>query len=92
MSEWDDLEKEARSLSANRGPRCGVSLLLDDIAEEFGPEARDSVIRTLDNHRLTTTSIRKALGMRVTEFMDLPSSYSIQRHRSSRCGCKGDAS
>lgn len=90
--DWSSLESEAKSLTANRGPRCGVAMLLDDITEVHGAEASESVTRTLANHRLTTSSIRKALLTRLDGSIELPSAYSLQRHRSSRCGCKGDGS
>ena len=91
-NDWSSLENEAKSLSANRGPRCGVATLLEDITEVHGAEASDAVLRTLANHRLTPSSIHKALGPRLDGSIELPSAYSLQRHRSSRCGCKGDGS
>lgn len=88
MSDWEDLETEAREYSTHRGPKCGVAVFLDDLGEEFGQPAVESVTRTMANHRLTSTSIRRALGGRLPETIILPSTWTIQRHRTKRCGCK----
>lgn len=90
-SEWDDLEADAKSVSDRRGPKCGVTIMLGIIRNDFGQAAYESVVRTLANVRLTGVSIHKALESRVTPG-DLPSSYSIQRHRTGRCSCPRDTS
>lgn len=87
MNDWDDLEDDARAASVSRGPRCSVAVMLEVIHEDFGQDAVTSVLRTLKNHRLTTSSIHKALEKRVTP-CDLPSAYSLGRHRKGACSCK----
>ena len=87
MNDWDDLEDDARAASVLRGPRCGVGVMLELIQEEHGEAAVLSVKRTLKNHRLTTSSIHKALESRV-EADYLPSAYSLGRHRKGACSCK----
>lgn len=87
MGDWDSLEAEAKSSSVPRGGRCGVSLMMEIITEENGADAAASVLRTMANVRLTTTSIHKALESRV-EADYLPSVYTIQRHRKGACQCK----
>ena len=84
---WDDLEEEARAAAMHAGPRCGVIKMLEAIEAESGELARASVERTLANHRLTTSGIHKALEGRVSSY-DLPSSYSLGRHRRDMCNCK----
>lgn len=88
MSDWEDLEAEARQGSERRGPQCGMVPFLDDILTEYGEDARNAIVRTLANHRLTTPSIRNALARRLPEGIDLPSTWTIQRHRGGRCSCK----
>lgn len=87
MNDWDNLEDDARVASTNRGPRCGVDVMLDLILEEHGAKAVTSVLNTFNNSRLTTASIHKALESRI-EPDYLPSAYSLGRHRNGRCSCK----
>lgn len=75
----------------NHGPVCGVRRMLTYVGEDHGAAAVASIIRTLKNARLTSTSIHKALESRVTP-SDLPSVYCIQRHRTGRCGCPREGS
>lgn len=88
---WEDLESDAKSLAGNTGPRCGVRIMLDYIRNEHGENAHESVVRTLYNYRLTTSSIHRALESRV-EPDYLPSTYSLGRHRSGRCSCPKEES
>lgn len=87
MNDWDDLEDDARAASVNRGPRCSVGVMLELVEEEHGEAAVLSILRTLRNARLTTSSIHKALEKRV-EPDYLPSPYSLGRHRKGACSCK----
>lgn len=89
INEWDSLEEEAKASGA-RKPRCGVAVLLEILGNDFGQGAVTSVQRTLDNVRLTSSSIHKALEARVTP-SDLPSTYTLQRHRRGNCTCKETA-
>jgi hypothetical protein len=87
VNDWDDLESDAKAASANRSPRCGVGVLLEMLHAEHGEAAALSVVRTLRNTRLTSSSIHKALKSRV-EPDYLPSSYTLARHRKGACSCK----
>jgi hypothetical protein len=84
---WSSLEADASAASLTRGPKCGVAILIEDIAEVHGKAAADSVVKTLANHRLTSTSIYAAIDSRASGQIKVPSSYSIGRHRNGRCSC-----
>jgi hypothetical protein len=88
---WDDLEEDAKASGNQRGPICGVKRMMQELGTDHGPLAVESVLRTMANRRLTSTSIHKALESRVPA-EDLPSAYCIQRHRSARCSCPKDTS
>lgn len=88
---WDDLENDARHLGGHGGPTCGVASFLGDVAEKYGQDAADSIVRVMGNHRLTMSSIHKAIEAR-TGRVQLPSVYTFQRHRSGRCACPREAS
>jgi hypothetical protein len=90
MSDWDSLEDDAKAHSRKRGG-CGIAILLTHVTEESGPEAANSLARVLLNHRLTNTSIHRALESRV-EPDYLPSPFTLARHRSNRCSCPKEAS
>ena len=87
MNDWDDLETEALSDVNGPGPRCGVWFMLEGLDDK----ARASIARALDNVRLTTSSIHRALEKRV-QSSDLPSAYTLARHRAGRCSCDREAS
>lgn len=86
VSDWDELEDDAKAASGNRKTRCGVGIMLEEILEEHGEQAVLSVMRTFKNHRLTTSSIYAALEKRV-EPDYLPSAYTLGRHRKGACSC-----
>jgi hypothetical protein len=87
VNDWDDLEDDAKAASVNRGPRCGVGVMLDMVREEHGKAAVLSIMRTFKNVRLTTASIHLALKSRI-EPDYLPSAYSLGRHRKGACSCE----
>ena len=91
MNDWDDLEGAARELATGRGPLCGMAVFLTDVRAEYGEDAHGSILRTLRNHRLTTASIHKALAARIGNGIQLPSVYTMQRHRAGRCMCKEES-
>lgn len=85
MSEWENLEDDARANP--KGPRCTVGIMLETI----GAEGRASVERALGNIRLTSSGLRRALESRVG-LEDLPSAQSLTRHRRGSCNCPKGAS
>lgn len=86
MSDWDDLEKDAKA-AQYPGPKCGVFTMLRTLDET----ARASVERVLANVRLTSSGIHKALSARLPA-EDVASTQSLTRHRRGACNCpKGDS-
>lgn len=85
--EWGDLEADAQSNVSKKGPSCGMARMFEVVREEHGEDAVTSIARALANHRLTTSSIRRALESRVDPDF-LPSQFTIQRHRNKVCTCR----
>lgn len=83
---WDSFESEAATPPPPPGPKCRVALLYAHLNQTGQSEAVAFIQRTLLNHRLTTSSIHKALSGRL-EAGDAPSMQSLVRHRRGDCAC-----
>jgi hypothetical protein len=84
MADWSDFndEVEADSSIAKQGPKCKMCKLLNNLAGEDAEQLE----KALDAPMVTATSIRRALIKRV-DHREVPSAYSISRHR--RGDCRG---
>lgn len=83
MSTFEGFEDDAKAQShAYRKRGCGVGILLSTLQEADAL----AVMKALDNDRLTNTAIEAALKPRVMPDQ-LPSSYTIGRHRKGTCTC-----
>ena len=91
MNDWDSLQAEVASDAKRTHYICSVRALIDCVRHEQGDSAASSLIQTLGNHRLSTTSIRRALERRVEPVM-LPSAWSIGHHRRDQCSCTKEGS
>jgi hypothetical protein len=85
--DWGDLEAEAEAGTKPTHYVCSVGALIDFVGFQQSESARESLVATLKNYRLSTTSIRRALERRVPAVM-LPSAWSIGHHRRGQCSCK----
>lgn len=84
-SSFSDIEAEAVAL-VPRKVQCHVARLLQDL----DPDDAVHVRRALANRSLPATALHRALTAKVKAEV-LPSTSSIQRHRSSACNCpEGD--
>ena len=82
MDQWSDFQKDAERHSPVRGPKCGVSRML----EGMPPEGVAAFNQALDNKGLSVRAIRNALIHRLGED-NVPSGFSIAHHRRRDCRC-----
>lgn len=82
MDSWSTFGTEVRSRVSQRGPRCGVALMLDDLPDN----AQAAVRRALTDRAITTTAIQD--GLKVRGVAPLPSLFTLGNHRRGRCKCE----
>lgn len=78
---WDDFDTDVRGSSNPRRERCGMALLLESLT----PEQAAVVQTVMDDAATSSRAIRLALVKRVTG--DVPSIWTINRHRRQDCLC-----
>ncbi len=84
MKDWSTFGEDVTRHRRARGPRCGVTLML----EELPPEARGPVGRVLADRGITNSAIHKALRERLGD--KAPSLFSVANHRRGSCRCEAD--
>lgn len=80
MTDWSDLETEARKRTREVGPRCQVEVFLSHQDEG----ARWALEDALKDPNLTTVGIQRALTAIAS---DAPGLWSIGNHRRRKCRC-----
>lgn len=83
MESWSTFGSEVKTHSARKGPRCGISVLLDELPDD---NARQAVRKALADSTLTSMSIYKALKARLGD--QVPSHFTIANHRRGACRCE----
>ena len=81
MTDWSDLETEARKRTREVGPRCAVEVFLSHLTAEDERKVR----AVLELPGLTTVGIQRAVKARIGA--DAPSAWSIGNHRNRKCRC-----
>lgn len=81
MSDWSELEADAKKFAKAAGPRCQVKNLLDLLE----PAAAAKVVAALDNRSLSAPALHRALEARVGD--KAPTPWSIGNHRRGGCVC-----
>lgn len=85
-NEWAGFTEEVESLSVRHRKRtCGVTTLLDSL----DPEGAEQVRAALKRPDVTSTGLAEALKKRLGD-KNVPSSFTLQRHRNQRCCCDAD--
>lgn len=78
---WDDFASAARANSRGASRKCTMGHLL----WMLGPEATAAISAVMDDTSITSRAIRTALADRVE--LDVPSVWTINRHRRKDCAC-----
>ncbi len=81
MTDWEDFHSEARGLVGQKGPQCGVSILLKTLPAD----ASEAVRRALDDRTLSTPAIERALRARIGS--EAPTPWVLNNHRRGNCLC-----
>lgn len=81
MTDWSDLEAEARRRTREAGPRCQVEVFLSHLE----PEDAKAIKNVLELPGLTTAGIQRAIAVRIG--LIAPSAWSIGNHRRGKCRC-----
>lgn len=83
MSDWSGITNEARSLTARRGPTCGVAVFLAEVVPASQVAA---VVEALANPGLSNPGLYRAFVKRVGE-EKAPRQFAIGNHRRGNCAC-----
>ena len=81
MTDWSDLEAEARKRTREVGPRCAIEVFLKGVS----PDWRRELGLIIMDRSQTTVGIHRALLARVG--FAAPSVWSIGNHRNRKCRC-----
>jgi hypothetical protein len=83
VSKWAGFQEEVKreGREVQRGPRCGLGVLL----EESAPEARKVLQDVLDDRKNTHTAIARALRKRLGD--EAPGQFTVSNHRRGQCLC-----